>query len=250
MHEQRRTIIVGASSGLGAALAHEFARRGDAVALVARRESELRAVAAAIRGRSPKATVVVVVHDARDGEKAAPAWDACERSLGGPIDRIVYCAGVLHAVRVDEFDIGKDVSMVTTNLVGAMAWLDLAAVRFLARKRGQIVGISSVAGERGRIGAPAYGASKAGLTSFLESLRNRLSRHGISVVTVKPGFIDTDMLKGVEGTFGVMPADRCARAIARACERRRQTIFVPGWWRPVLFLVRLIPSVIFRRMSV
>lgn len=134
--------------------------------------------------------------------------------------------------------------------MGAIAWLDLSARHFQERRAGQIVAISSVAGERGRRPYPAYCASKAGLSTFLESLRNRLTRLGISVVTVKPGFIDTDMLRGAARTFWVISAARCAELILAGADARRQSFYVPRRWGLVAFVIRNIPSFIFRRMNV
>ena len=250
MSAQKNTVVVGASSGIGAAVARAFARRGDPVVLVARRRDLLEEVAASIRAESPRARVHVVVHDVVEIAGAPAAWEACAASLGGRPERVIFAAGIMPKVRLDEFDTQKDASMMSVNVVGAMAWLNLAAAEFLDRKSGQIVGISSVAGERGRVGAPAYNASKAALTSYLESLRNRLDRHGISVVTVKPGFIGTDMLKGVEKTFGVMHVDACAAVIVAACDGRRQSFFVPWWWGLVALVIRCIPSFLFRRLRV
>jgi short-subunit dehydrogenase len=245
-----RTVIVGGSSGIGAALAVAFARRGNDVAIVARREDALLATASAVRAAVPHARVTTVVHDVAARDRVDAAWDACELALGGPLDRLVYCAGTMPKVALDEFDTTKDAAMVETNFLGAIAWCNRAARSFLASKSGQIVGIASVAADRGRIKAPGYAASKAGFVTYLESLRNRLTRHGVSVVTVKPGFIDTDMLKGVEGTFGVISPDACATAVVRACERRRQVVYVPWWWRFVMLGIRATPSFIFRRLNV
>lgn len=220
------------------------------MAIVARRADALESVAESVRRAVPGARVCVVPHDVADVERVAAAWEACERGLEGPVTRLVFAAGIMPMVRTDEFDTGKDAAMIAINLTGAIAWMNVAAARFLAARAGQIVGISSVAGDRGRIGAPAYMASKAGLTSFLESLRNRLDRHGVSVVTVKPGYVKTSMIAGVPNPIGAISADACARSIVNACERRRQTVYVPGWWRFVLLVIRHVPSFIFRRLNV
>jgi short-subunit dehydrogenase len=127
---------------------------------------------------------------------------------------------------------------------------NLAAARFQERQSGQIVAISSVAGERGRRPYPAYGAAKAGLTAFLESLRNRLSRLGVSVVTVKPGFVATDMLRNAKKVFWVIPAERCAELILAGADARKQSFYVPARWGFVAFVIRSIPSFLFRRMNV
>ncbi len=250
MSHAGHTVIVGASSGIGAALAQELASRGHTLVLIARRKAELESVAASIKDSQRGARVITVVHDVSDLDSVGGAFARASDALDGRIDRVVYAAGIMPKVLPDEFDTAKDASMMAVNVVGAMAWLNLAASEFLKRGSGQIVGISSVAGERGRVGAPGYNASKAAMTSYLESLRNRLDRHGISVVTVKPGFIGTDMLRGVEKTFGVMSARDCARVIADACERRRQSFFVPWWWGLIALAVRSVPSFIFRRLRV
>src|SRR5690606_21533186 len=114
--------------------------------------------------------------------------------LGG-LDMIVYAAGAMPKVAFDEFNTEKDRQIVEVNVIGAMAWLNEAAARFERLRKGSIVGIGSVAGDRGRSGQPAYGASKAALATYLESLHSRLARHGVGVTTIKPGFIDTAMTK-------------------------------------------------------
>ena len=139
--------------------------------------------------------------------------------------------------------------MIRTNLLGAIAWLNQAAARFERARAGRIVGISSIAGDRGRVGSPVYNAGKAGLDTYLEALRNRLSRHGVTVTTIKPGFIDTDLLKNAPRTFWVVSADEAAAMTLAAIDRRRQLAYVPPRWRLVGLAVRLMPSFIFRRLS-
>jgi short-subunit dehydrogenase len=241
--------VVGASSGIGAALVEALAARGDRVVALARRGERLEAVVAACRRKNPQADVAPAVHDVRDVASVPGAFAAAEKVLGG-IDRIFYAAGAMADVGPDEFSIEKDREIVETSLMGAIAWLDLAAARFRERRAGQIVAISSVAGERGRRPYPAYGAAKAGLTSFLESLRNRLSTLGVSVVTVKPGFIATDMLRNAKKVFWVISAEECARLILAGADARRQSFYVPARWGFVAFVIRNIPSFLFRRMNV
>jgi short-subunit dehydrogenase len=140
--------------------------------------------------------------------------------------------------------------MIEVNLIGAMAWLSPVAEMFQNAKAGQIVGISSVAGDRGRIGNPGYNTSKAGLTTYLEALRNRLTRHGVNVLTVKPGFVKTEMLKAAQGgtPFAITP-ERAAEDIYKAMRRRKQVIYTAPIWRWIMLIIQHVPSVIFRRMS-
>ena len=241
-------IIIGASSGIGAALARRLADEGYRVALLARNEAALNAVAQAIRAAHGDEAARVYPHDVTE-YNAVP--DLFRRILADMerIDAVIYSAGVLHPVAEDEFDFAKERPMLEVNLLGAVAWLGQAAAYFRALGEGHIVGISSVAGDRGRVKNPAYQASKAGLTNYLESLRNRLSRHGVHVLTVKPGFVDTPMLrKAGGGPFWVIPPEKAAGDIAKALRKRKQVIYTPARWRWLMLVVQHIPSFLFRRM--
>jgi decaprenylphospho-beta-D-erythro-pentofuranosid-2-ulose 2-reductase len=242
-----RAIVVGASSGIGAALAVELGREGAAVALLARRESELAAVAEAVRQAGGRATSYP--HDVTDYDSVPGLLERIEGDLGG-LDLVVYAAGVMPEVVEGEYDFAKDRQMIEVNLLGAMAWFDLAAARFEARRAGTLVGISSIAGERGRRGAPGYGTSKAALTTYLEALRNRVSRYGVNVVTAKPGFVDTVMTRGKKGLFWlVSPQQAAARILALAHRGSSASGFVPPRWGLVALIVRTIPSFVFRQLN-
>ncbi len=237
----QRAIVVGASSGIGEAIAKRLARGGATVALVARRKAELERVAAEINvaGRAE-----VFVHDVREADQVALLFDQIVAKLGG-LYVVVYASGVLHDFAENEWNFQKERETVEVNLVGAMAWLNPAGAHFQAQQSGTIIGISSVAGERGRRGNPSYGASKAGLTSYLESLRNRLGRYGVRVVTAKPGYIDTAMTKGKPGLFWLVSADQAAeRTLALGGSG-----FVPARWGLVALILKLIPSFVFRRLN-
>ena len=242
-----RAIVVGASSGIGAAIAVELGREGAAVALLARRESELAAVAEAVLKAGGRATSYP--HDVTDYDSVPGLLERIEGELGG-LDLVVYAAGVMPEVVEGEYDFGKDRQMIEVNLLGAMAWFDLAAARFEARRAGTLVGISSIAGERGRRGMPGYTTSKAALTAYLEALRNRVARYGVNVVTAKPGFVDTAMTRGKKGLFWVISSQAAAaRILALARRGSGASGFVPARWSLVAFVVRSIPSFLFRRLN-
>jgi NAD(P)-dependent dehydrogenase (short-subunit alcohol dehydrogenase family) len=242
MNGARRAIVIGASSGIGAALVGELHRRGFRTAGVARREAELRAVMADAGG-------MAYVGDVRDRDAAAPLFARIVDDLGG-LDWIIYAAGIMPRITPETYDAGIDAGIVETNLIGAMAWLNPAARLFREQGRGRIVGISSVAGDRGRRGHPAYCASKAGLDTWLESLRNRLHRHGVRVVTIKPGYVDTAMTRGLSGLFWMAGAAEAARAIADAAEAGVRVRYVRRRWGLVGFVIRNIPSFLFRRLDI
>jgi short-subunit dehydrogenase len=170
--------------------------------------------------------------------------------LGG-LDLVVFVAGVNYPPGgIDKYNFENDRRMIETNLIGAIAWLNPVAAMFQSARAGQIVGIASVAGDRGRVRNPGYNTSKAGLATYLEALRNRLTRDGVNVLTVKPGFVKTEMLKAAQGPtlFAISP-EKAADDIWRAMKARKQVIYTASIWRWIMLAVQLTPSIIFRRLS-
>ncbi len=245
----RHALVVGASSGIGEALARRLAAAGARVALVARRKQELDRIVGEVNAAAGEERAVAFAHDVRNREEVPELLQEIARALGG-LDLVVYAAGLMHRVGFDEYATDKDVEMVEVNLLGAMAWLNPVAERMGRLGGGTIVGIGSVAGDRGRSANPGYGTSKAALHTFLEALRNRVGRRGVRVVTVKPGFVDTAMTRGMPGLFWLTPSDRAAAIILRKVRRGSVCAYVPARWRPLMWLVRSIPSVLFRHLKV
>lgn len=239
----QRALIVGASSGIGAALARQLAAQGVRVALVARRAAELAAVAAECAGQAQ-----TYPHDVTHYDEVPGLFQQICRDLGG-LDLVIYAAGIYASIGADEYDFAKDRAIVEVNLIGAIAWLNEVAVRFTRAGAGTLVGISSVAGDRGRRGNPAYHAAKAGLTTYLEALRNRLGRHGVAVVTVKPGPVDTAMTQELAQKPLMISAEEAARGTLAAARRGATNAYVPAVWRPIMFAVRGLPSAIMRRLN-
>jgi short-subunit dehydrogenase len=239
-----KVVIVGASSGMGEAMARQLARAGADVAIVARREAELTRLASELpRKLHP------YVHDVSNVDEVPALFERIERDLG-PVDGLIYAAGVMPKIEESEYAFEKDRAMVSVNLLGAMAWMNQAAARFEAARAGTILGISSIAGERGRRGNPAYCTTKAALSTYLESLRNRCSRYGVNVVTIKPGFVDTAMTRGMKGLFWLISAEKAAKhALALARKGTSGSAFVPSRWALVAFIVRSLPSFIFRKLN-
>jgi short-subunit dehydrogenase len=246
----RSAIVVGASSGMGEALARRLASEGTRVTLVARREDALRKIAGEIGAATSPERVAWRAHDVRSGAEVPALWDSIERESGA-VDLLVFAAGIMPAVGPSEYEWTKDRETLEVNLVGAAAWLGHAALRMEAARAGTIVGISSVAGDRGRRGMPAYAASKAGLNCYLEALRNRLAQHGVDVVTVRPGYVATPMTAGLPlPAKATISAERAAMLILRAARRGPVDVYVPWPWAWVMRLIRWMPSFVFRRLSV
>ncbi|MSP12699.1 MAG: SDR family NAD(P)-dependent oxidoreductase [Chloroflexi bacterium] len=233
---------------MGAALAQNLARRGFRLGLVARRAEELARVAAEINA-SDGTQAFIYPHDVRNYDAIPVLFQSIVRQLGG-LDLIVYAAGIMPQVAPNEYDFEKDKDILEVNLLGAIAWLNQAAVRFDRAQAGHIVAISSVAGDRGRSGNPAYCTSKAALNTYLESLRNRLGRKGVAVTTLKPGPIDTPMTQGKPVAGRVTSIDQATAQIVAAIDRRANEAYIPQQWKFIMYVIRRIPSVIFQRLNI
>ncbi len=247
--EIRNALVIGASSGIGAAFARVLASEGARVCLLARRREKMEEVARGIETAWGSGTTFIHKADVTNFASVESSYARIEEEMG-PLDLVCYAAGVMAKVEPDEFDFAKDDLVLDVNLRAALAWLNPVAESFMKRRKGVIVGISSIAGDRGRRAYPSYHAAKAGFSTYLESLRNRLSTHGVQVTTIKPGFIDTPMTRGMEGLFWLKSADEAAVMIWKAVRRGSATSYVPARWRLVSWVIRSIPSPIFRRLDI
>ena len=241
-------MIIGASSGIGAALARLLAREGYSLALVARRADVLDALCAQINQGPDDIRALPYQHDVSHYHEVPDLLRRIVSELGG-LDLVIYAAGVNFPPGRSEYNFDRDREMLEINLLGAFAWLNPVASMFESARRGQIVGISSVAGDRGRVGNPGYNTSKAALTTYLESLRNRLTRLGVNVLTVKPGFVQTEMLKAAQKVMFPISAERAAQDIWKAIRARKQQIYTPWIWTWIMLVIQNTPSVVFRRLS-
>jgi short-subunit dehydrogenase len=242
-------VVIGASSGIGEAVARHFGRCGYRVALVARREEDLTRLATKINNRAGSEVAFVFPHDVTDFAAVPDLFEAIFEKLGG-MTHVVYAAGVMPKVAPDEFDFDKDRQMVDVNLLGMIAWLNPAAELFQRLKSGVIVGVGSIAGDRGRKGNPVYNTSKGAQAIYLEALDNRLAASGVRVVTIKPGFVETAMTAGMGNLLWMISADEAGRRIVDAAERKRGVVYVPRRWRLVSWIISAIPSAIFRQLDI
>jgi NAD(P)-dependent dehydrogenase (short-subunit alcohol dehydrogenase family) len=236
---------------MGAALVRQLAAEGYSVAAVARRAEQLAELQADCAEACERtgARVLVHAHDVVRTEAVPSLFEEIVRELGG-LDLLVYAAGVMPAVGPQEFDTEKDLSMLAVNVGGCVAWCNPAANLFRTQRRGTLVGISSVAGDRGRRGNPVYCTTKAAMNTYLEALRNRLGEHGVHVCTIKPGFVDTAMTRGMEGLFWLIGPETAARRILRAAHSGANVRYVPMRWFWVMAVIRSIPSFLFRKLNV
>lgn len=189
------------------------------------------------------------VHDVQRPDQVPELFERIVRELGG-LDLLVYAAGIMPKVGAREYDTQKDLDQLAVNVGGCMAWCNAAANLFQTQRHGTLVGISSIAGDRGRKGNPAYCTTKAAMNTYLESLRNRLSESGVHVCTIKPGFVDTRMTRGMDKLLWLIPADRAARLILDAARTKANVRYVPRRWWFVGTVIKSIPSFVFRKLNI
>lgn len=248
LEPRKNAIIIGASSGIGEALARRLAKEGYALALLARRENLLRRLCEEINADGSH-QAIYFVHDVLVTVDVPNLFQKACAVLGG-LDLFVYSAGVQYPNDANSFSGENDSHTFSVNLIGAATWLNMAAERFQIAGSGHIVGIGSVAGDRGRRGMPAYTASKAGLHTYLEGWRNRLSRYGVTVTTVKPGQVATALLKNADRERNPISAETAAELIWKAIKRRRTIAYVPARWAFVGWVIQHLPGFIFRRLNI
>ena len=242
-----RALIVGASSGVGAALARELHKQGYVVAVLGRRLPELQDLANELNLVRAE-TAIAYAHNVHNGASVPEVCRNVSAQIGG-LDLFVYCAGVMYPNNPATSDTAADLEMLQTNLLGAVAWLNEIGPRMQSAGSGQIVGIGSIAGDRGRRGIPAYSASKAGLHTYLEGMRNRLTRHGVTVTTIKLWQVQTAMLANADRVVRPATPELAAQLIWRAIRHKRQVVYVPGHWAGAGLVLQHLPSFIFRRLN-
>ena len=239
-------LIIGAKSDIAKAVAREYAGHGYNLYLAARNSKELNAFANDIIVRTQQ-TVKIVELDILNYEKHQAIYDQLrEKPLG-----VISAVGYLGDQEKAQSDFNEIQRIVDTNFTGIVNILNIIANDFELRRSGFIVGISSVAGDRGRKSNYAYGSAKAAFTTYLSGLRNRLHDAGINVLTVKPGFVSTKMTAGMNlpESLTAQPED-VAKDIYNAQQEGKSIIYTKWIWRYILFIIRIIPEFKFKKMSI
>jgi short-subunit dehydrogenase len=243
-------IIIGASSGIGRALALEFARNSFAVGLTARRKEALDALAEEIRAKGgsafPRAMDVANIEETQSA--FAGLVEEMERETGRAVECVVLNAAV--GEHNAELDWSIEAKTIAVNVTGTTALALQAAQYFAEKGGGALVGVSSIAALRGNRIAPAYAASKAFLSNYLEGLRNWATWRDIplDVIDIKPGFVHTPMTAGNPRVFWGASAEKAARQIYAAIRRRRARAYITKRWRLIAWLIRLLPEWIYNRI--
>lgn len=249
MSGPRRVLILGATSGIAQAVARVYAAHGARLALVARSAEHLATVAADLTVRGAEVALEQST-DLCELERHRTLLAEAEAALDG-LDVVLVAHGVLPDQQACQEDSRQAVASWEVNFVSAARLLEVAAERMAVAGRGTLAVLSSVAGERGRADNYVYGAAKAALSAYAGGLGHRLRGTGVTVVTLKPGPVDTPMIAGRKlSSRLVADVDVVGRRIHRALERGERVVYVPGRWRWVMAVLRTLPVRLFERLKV
>lgn len=238
-------LVLGATSDIARATALLFAMHGWTLRLAGRDQAALERIAQDITVRTGQAATCCRF-DALEPRSGEQLW----ASLQEKPDAELCAVGLLGDEQAARHDGGRAYEILTANFTGLVPVLSQAADSFEAAGHGCIIGISSVAGDRGRASNYLYGSAKAGLTAFLSGLRNRLARAHVHVLTVKPGFVATRMTEGMRLPPALTATpEEVANAIWKGVQKKRNVIYVRPIWRVIMLVIRNIPERIFMRMK-
>jgi short-subunit dehydrogenase len=168
----------------------------------------------------------------------------------GKVDIVLIAHGTLSDQKKCEQSVNLTLLEIKTNALSVIALLTQLANRFEKQKSGTIAVISSVAGDRGRQSNYVYGSAKAMVTAFTSGLRQRLYKSNVSVVTIKPGFVDTPMTAMMKKGLLWASSDRVAKLIVVACEKKNGEVYVPGFWWGIMFIIKIIPQAVFKKLNI
>lgn len=238
-------LLLGATSDMGLALAESYAQLGYTIQLAGRNLDQLNTIKSDLTIRF-------------ETDVQAYAFDACDfnshisfyNSLTTKPDIAICIFGYLGDQEKAQADWNESKLIIDSNYTGACSILNIISNEMTSKKAGTIVGISSVAGERGRQSNYMYGSAKAGFTAYLSGLRNRLFKSGVHVLTVKPGFVNTKMTEGhpLPKPLTAQPED-ISKAILKAIDKKTNTIYVFAKWRLIMYIIKSIPEFVFKRLN-
>lgn len=243
----KAVLVIGATSGIARALAAKIAQQGAALYLAARDGFEVERVARdlAIRYQVP------VSWSAFEAQDYGSHVDFLQKVVDklGHLDGVVVSLGELGNQEKAEIDFGHAQRIIHSNYTGVVSVLTHVANHLEQQRHGFIIGLSSVAGDRGRQSNYVYGSAKGALHLFLQGLRSRLAKIGVHVLTVKPGFVDTKMTFGKPGMFLVASPERVATAVMQALQKKKNIVYIPWFWFWIMLIIRTIPEPLFKRLK-
>jgi len=244
-----KVTILGATRGIGRCLAEQFAERGDRLFVLGRDPEATAALCAVLEERGASGPVEWAACDLGDVATIGPALEAAADALGG-LETVVLTAGVFAPQSDLDDDPVRTHELLRLNLADTIAFCEAARRELVGNGGGTLCVFSSIAGDRPRKPVVVYGAAKAGLTYYLDALDLTWRAAGLRVVTVKPGFVHTDMTAGLQPPPFAAQPEEVARVVLRGLDRGTRVIYAPPVWRWVMALIRAIPRPLFRRLSI
>lgn len=246
-HGPRRILVLGATSGIAEHTCRLWAARGDSLFLIGRNADRLGAVAADLRTRGASYVGTAVAD--LDATSTHPELLAhAINSLAG-LDIAFLALGVLGDAAEAQRSFAEAATILHTNFTAPASLLTWLANYSAQRHHGTLAVLSSVAGDRGRKSNYVYGSSKAGLSTFVDGLRNRLDREGVRVMTIKPGPVKTAMTEGMAGSAGFADVQSVAETLVAAIDKGTPVLYVPAKWRIIMAVIRHMPDRIFKKMN-
>jgi decaprenylphospho-beta-D-erythro-pentofuranosid-2-ulose 2-reductase len=243
-----KVVFLGATRGMGRALARLMAERGDQLVLLGRNMEELRRSAQDLQIIGASGNVGTVACDLLRPEGFVKALDEAADHLKG-FDTVVVTAGLFASQDELEADATLTVRLLTANFTNTVQFCEAARTRLLAAGGGTLCVFSSVAGERGRKPVILYGAAKAGLSRYLEGLDHKFRAQGLKTVVVKPGFVKTGMTAGLKPPPFAGEPDAVARVVLKAIDKGKPEVYAPPIWRWVMLVIRTLPRAVMRRIG-
>lgn len=244
-----KTVVLGGTTGIGRAIAQRLAERGDSVFLMGMDEGDLAKSAADLKARHPRQEAVGhAVCNLEHPEGFADALDRADEALGN-FDAVVVTAAMFASQEALEADVELTRRLVTVNYANTVVFCEHARKRLLARGGGRLAVFSSVAGDRGRKPVAIYGSSKGGLAVYLEALDHKYHSAGLSVLSVKPGFVKTGMTAGLKPPPFAGTPEQVAKDVVRAMDKRKALLYTPAMWALVMLVIRNLPRFVMRRIG-
>lgn len=244
----KKILVFGATSLIAEHICRLYAKSGDSLYLVGRRENALDNIASDLVSRGAS-RVKAETSDLDNTDAHSNIFLNADENMGG-IDLILIAHGVLPDQIECQQSCQQTLKVFQTNLVSSISILTLAANYFEERNDGTIVAISSVAGDRARKSNYVYGTTKSAMSFFLQGLRNRFYGSNINIVTIKPGFVDTPMTKDYKKGFLWAQPEDIAKGIQKAVEQRKSIVFLPWYWKFIMVVVRLLPEAIIHKYNI
>jgi decaprenylphospho-beta-D-erythro-pentofuranosid-2-ulose 2-reductase len=242
------TVILGATQGMGQALSRRIAGRGDAVFILGRDANSLDLCAKDIEARSGRPIAGKAICDLAQPGQFAEALDQAQTALG-KLDTVIVTAGLFGTQDALEQDIEFTAAMLNVNFTNTILFCEEARRRLLASGGGTLCVFSSVAGDRGRKPVILYGATKAGLSHYLEGLDHKFRSQGLVTTCVKPGFVKTGMTAGLKPPPFSGEPDAVAKLVLKAIDAKHPIVYAPGIWRWAMCVIKRLPRCVMRRIQ-